>query len=113
MGDTCSTVIVETREQTRGEDSTRDWLESKRNLCSQLACYSYTEDQELEISSGQHDVGGTTCILAVWKKVPQSAPEYLDKICQGTKRCFGMVLTDSDSDLDKIGENIYQPTLPF
>ena len=80
------------------------------------------------MSPGQHDVGGTTCVVTVWKSVPASGPEFVRSLCQGMKRwevtwpsgdlhllirCLGLVLGDADSDLEKLAANIYEPTLPF
>ena len=62
---------------------------------------------------GQHDVGGTTCVVTVWKSVPPSGPEFQKNICKNKKRCFGLVFGASDADLDQLGANIYEPTLPF
>ena len=62
---------------------------------------------------GQHNVGGTTCIVTVWKEVPETGSSYLRDLCHGMKRCYGIVLADSETDLDKVSADIYEPPLPF
>ena len=123
----CSIMIMEPHEKT-----TMSWNNIKLKLCSKLSCYSNNGDNAINIASGltllmtfvdhqmfifsvagQHDVGGSTCVASVWRSVPQSGPEYQRRLCQGKKRCYGLVLGDNDSDLEELAANIYEPTLPF
>ena len=52
-------------------------------------------------------------MVTVWKSVPTSGPEFQKSTCKDKKRCFGLVVGESNTDLDQLGANIYEPTLPF
>ena len=96
----CSLVIME----PGVTEVTRAWSEARSSLCSYLSCYSISsmentqlhfpsgvtvkvQDQEsLLHTPGQHDVGGTTCVVSVWKSVPASGPEFVRSLCRGMKR---------------------------
>ena len=82
---------------------TRAWSEARSSLCSYLSCYSISsmentqlhfpsgvtlkvQDQEsLLHTPGQHDVGGTTCVVTVWKSVPASGPVFVRSLCLGIR----------------------------
>ena len=72
---------------------------------------SFIEKHFLTI--GQHGVGGTTCVVTVWKNVPRSGPQYLRDLCRGMKKCYGLVLADKHEDLDKLSVDIHEPPLDF
>ena len=51
--------------------------------------------------------------MTVWKKVPEMGSQYLHDLCQGMKRCYGLVLVDSETDFDQVSADIYEPPLNY
>ena len=56
---------------------------------------------------------GSTCVATLWSQVPSYGPEYQRRLCQGKKKCYGLVIVEQDTDMDAVAEEIYEPPLPF
>ena len=47
-------------------------------------------------------------MITVWHTVPPTVPEYMEKVCQGKKRCLALVFMEEDDDPAKL---IYEPSV--